>query len=205
MHKDRTEAILLCNHHTETIHICSFTLPGENHRGGIPLFEWGRISKTRGKRRRFRECTLETPFDGTYSWSVPKKQRIDTDNDESKSRTVAIRSSARNSVCATLEETKSAWICRTTTCGVDPAMLACFVLALDAFQHKEQQPKPSDFALGFGSWEPPDLPEEHHRTRRRPAWCCCNTMHAVGLSSSSRSTMSSSEALPPITSFLNER
>merc|ERR1719162_2503627 len=76
-HNGKTEAILLRNVKTQTIHICSFMPPGNEKRDGHPLFEWGVIGKSKNKKNSTTtHCrskifdsgyTMATPFDGSYS------------------------------------------------------------------------------------------------------------------------------------------
>jgi hypothetical protein len=70
MHKEKTEAILLYNSQTRTIHICSFIPQGSNH-GGLPLYEWGSVAKTRGGRR-CRGYTMTTPYERELFRSMPE-------------------------------------------------------------------------------------------------------------------------------------
>ena len=139
VHKEKTEAILLRNNQTQIIHVCSFTPPGDNHEG-VPLFEWGVIRKTKGRKNGY---TMTTPYDGSYSVRC-----VTTMAREINNRTMVVTSSNNdNKICATFEETENTWECR-TLCGIDPAMMVCFVVALDTLRTMQSHRSGSIVRLG---------------------------------------------------------
>ena len=150
-HKGKTEAILLRNQKTQTIHICSFMPPGNEKRDGHPLFEWGVIGKSKNKKNSTTtHCrskifdsgyTMATPFDGSYSVrgvtmpsSSSSNQGIKSSN-SNNNNTMVVTSSQNgdNKTCATFEETDDKWICHTMY-GIDPIMMVCSIVALDTLR-----------------------------------------------------------------------
>lgn len=142
-HKGKTEAILLRNYQTQTIHVCSFIPPGNENGDGHPLFEWGVIGKSKKKNGGY---TMNTPFDGNYfvrgrgvtmPSSSSSNQHISRSNSSNSNNNntmvVTTFQNGDNKTCATFEETDDKWICHTMY-GIDPIMMVCFIVALDTLR-----------------------------------------------------------------------
>lgn len=194
MHKEKTEAILLHNRQTKTRYICSFTPPGI-HEGEIPLFELASIGETRGGRSRSFSTT--TAYHGSYSVQCPKISLREKHNKNYKNggrTTMAVRSSENdNRICATIEENNSTWNCW-TICGVDPAMMVCFVFVVLTHRNLHDR-RGSSWIPGIDSIEV--------ETNNKPYFWSglqFGSIHSFGPWSLGRK--SSSGDLPPITSFI---
>lgn len=206
VHKERTEAILLRNNQTQIIHICSFTPPGDNH-DGVPLFEWGVIRRTKGRKNGY---TMTTPYDGSYSVRCVTT----TTAREINNRTMVVTSSNNdNKICATFEETENTWECR-TLCGIDPAMMVCFVVALDTL--RTIQSHRSGSIVRLGSIGRASMNNSASNNNKRGSLKLAKSMSGSSstksmgymrgsLGSLSARMRTSSESLPPITSFINAR
>lgn len=214
VHKEKTEAILLRNARSQTIHVCSFTPPGDNHRG-VPLFEWGLIGTAKGRCRA--GYTMTTPYDGSYSVrcvtkTTPGRQISKTNNNNKNNitTTTMIVSSSKNDnrTCATFEETQNTWECRTMG-GIDPAMMVCFVVALETLRAMQSHCNGSMVLRNLGSIGAMSMNKNKRgsllstKSLRDSCGSKSTTMGSYGSLPVRRKT--SSEDLPPITSFINAR
>jgi hypothetical protein len=151
-HKGKTEAILIRNYQTQTIHICSFTPPGNELGNGHPLFEWGVIGKS-NYRTRCNVYTMTTPINNGSSYSVrsvvasTSQQQISNVNNNNKMLVTTSNSNGEDKTCATFEEIDDTWECYTMY-GIDPAMMVCFIVALDTLRTMNKQRSGSIISLG---------------------------------------------------------
>jgi hypothetical protein len=153
-----TVAVLLLNE--DMIHVCSFTPPGDKHEGQ-PLFEWAIIGKHKGgSPRRNNGYTMKTPFDGAFathtiltesaksgsfssspSSSLSSTSRSNIEASRRKDGTINCASKIivkiNNQKCASFEECEASWHCNVAR-GVDPALMVCFVAALDRLKTLNQ-------------------------------------------------------------------
>lgn len=200
VHKQKTEAILVRNHKTNTIHICSFAPPGKHHKDDIPLFEWGKIEK----KRRY-GYKLKTPYDGSF-FVRDVHCKGDADNNENKNksnaRTIVVTSSKHNDrICARFEETDTTWEC-TTLYGIDPAMMVCFVVGLDTLRMSNCEKRGSIICIGFNK----SSKDQHSNQRSTERTKSGSTSKRQITPSTGSSTMSrGTRELPTITSFINAR
>jgi len=154
-HKGKTEAILIRNYQTQTIQICSFMPPGNELGNGHPLFEWGVIGKS-NNRTRCNGYTMTTPINNGSAYSVrgvvvasTSQQQISNVNNNKNNKMVVTTSNSNgeNKTCATFEEMDDTWECHTMH-GIDPAMMVCFIVALDALRTMNKQRSGSIISLG---------------------------------------------------------
>jgi hypothetical protein len=151
-HKGKTEAILICNYQTQMIHICSFTPPGNELGNGHPLFEWGVIGKSKN-RNRCNGYTMKTRINNGSSYSArgvvasTSQQQISNSNNNNKMVVTTSNSNGENQTCATFEEMDDTWECHTMY-GIDPAMMVCFIVALDTLRTMKKQRSGSITSLG---------------------------------------------------------
>ena len=149
VHQDTTEATVFYDSQQKRVRICSSIFPGKNGGQHLPqqkrittnassLFEWG-VVRTKQNWWGSRGYTLATPHDGSYTMKHPKQPT----KGRRYNPVTTIRSSSRkgsngkknSNICATLAEMHSCWKCRTIMGSIDPAMLACFALAIDLLQY----------------------------------------------------------------------
>lgn len=231
-HKQATEAVLLHDFRARAIHICSFTPPG-THRGGVPLFEWGRIERTKGwsaiaaaAAGRYASYTLTTPHDGRYSIRVGIGDRR-SNGTRAHTRThrrmmLVSSSNGGDSVCARFEENETSWDCRTLS-GIDPAMMVCVLVGIDKLQTTNQRhhnPSSDNHNRGF-LWTKRRIGNERESQREMLVTKSTETSYSSSSHSKSLSFTGISPTgrfqspwprprphqsnLPAITSFINAR
>ena len=144
-HQETTEAVVFYDRKKNTVRICSTTFPGRHGRkqptttkNDDILFEWG-VVRAKNVFLGGRGYTLTTPHDGKYTMKRPREptkgRRYNPVTEIRSSR----KGNHKSNIYATLAETHSSWKCRTITGSIDPAMLACFVFAIDIFHHRHNK------------------------------------------------------------------